>query len=301
MVTVTNPDRVLFPDDGLTKQDVVGYYEMVADVMLPHLEDRPVTIHRFPKGIAGKGFMQKNAQDYFPDNIGRVELPKRGGVTNFPVIRDAEGLAYLANLGAIAFHVPMSRIGSLYSPDRFVVDLDPEEGDVAAVRTAARITRDMLAELGLDTTPMATGSKGYHLVARLDESVPSSDVSFAAQGIAWMLAEANPELMTTEFRKINRKGRVFIDWMRNGPMATGVAAYSLRARPGASVAAPLSWDEIDSTPPDHWKLTTMRGRLEVPDPIIAMPQQSMAACVDAVRQRLSDRGVELPTFDRFRS
>lgn len=301
MFEVTNPDRVLFPDDGLTKQDVVDYYISVADLMLPHLAERPVTIQRFPNGIGAKGFMQKNAQDYFPDNIGRIELPKRDGVTNFPVIRDTEGLAYLANLGAIAFHVPMSRIGSLFAPDRFVIDLDPEQGELAAVRTAALNTRALLSELGLETTPMATGSKGYHLVARLDASVSSDDVSTTAHGIAWMLADAHPEELTIEFRKVNRRGRVFVDWMRNGPMATGVAAYSLRARPGAPVAMPITWDELATTPPEYWRLTTIAHRLDTPDPIMELPVQSISACVDAVRRRLDERGVELPTFDRFRS
>jgi len=301
VVDVSNPDKVLFPEAGYTKLDVVGYYVAVADRMLPHIVDRPLTIHRFPNGIGAKGFMQKNAQDYFPDNIGRIELPKRDGVTNFPVVRDAEGLAYLANLGAIAFHVPTSRIGSLRSPDRFVLDLDPDEGDVVAVQAAALAARELLTGLGLDTTPMTTGSKGYHLVARLDLSVQSDDVSHAAQGIAWLLAHAHPEHLTTEFRKANRKGRVFIDWMRNSPMATGVAAWSLRARRGAPVATPIAWNELATTEPNHWNMRSIPERLEAGDPILAMPEQSIRRCADAVDERLGDLEIDLPRFDRFRS
>lgn len=301
MVEVSNPDKVLFPTDGLTKRDVVDYYLAVADRILPHLEDRPVTIHRFPNGIGAKGFMQKNAQDYFPDFIGRIELPKRGGVTNFPVIRDADGLAYLANLGAITFHVPTSRIASLYEPDRFILDLDPDAGDVAAVRSAAGKARALLAELGLETTPMATGSKGYHLVARLSADVEMDAVARTAQGIAWLLATDHPDELTVEFRKAKRKGRVFVDWMRNNPMATGVAAWSLRARPGAPLATPLTWDELATTAPDEWTLQTVGTRLESPDSILAMPPRSIGPVVTAVADRLEARSIELPTFDRFGS
>lgn len=301
MVEISNPDKVLFPDSGLTKADVVGYYVDVAPRMLPHIEDRPITIQRFPNGIAAKGFMQKNAQDYYPDNIGRIELPKSDGVTNYPIVNDVEGLAYLANLGAITFHAPTSRTGDLYAPDRFLLDLDPDAGDVAAVKEAARTARQFLEELGLRTTPMTTGSKGYHLVARLDAAVNYDAVSRAAQGIATVLAADHPETLTIEFRKANRKGRVFLDWMRNHAMATGVAAWSLRPRKGATVAMPITWDELNDTPPDRWTLHNARERLETEDPIQAMPEQSFQSCADAVEAILDERALELPTFDRFRS
>lgn len=285
----------------MTKSDVVGHYLRVADRMLPHLAGRPVTLQRFPDGIAAKGFMQKNAPSYFPGNIGRIELPKKDGVTLFPVVEDAAGLAYLANLGTITFHMPTVRLPNLGQPDRFAIDLDPPENEAGAARWAARRVGDMLGGLGVASLPMATGSKGYHVVVKIVPEAGHERVARFAHALAVLLAQRHSAELTTEFRKKNRRGRVFIDWMRNAPMATGVAPWSLRPRPSAPVAVPLTWDEIDHVAPDQWTLSSLEERHDGADPLIEAEAVSLLAAIEATERLLVDQGIELPEFDRFRS
>ncbi len=301
MTEISSPDKVIFPADGLTKADLVGHYRTVAERMLPHVAGRPLTLHRFPNGIGAKGFLQKNAADYFPDSIERVEVPKKDGVTRYPVVRDAAALAYLANLGTVTFHVWTSRLPDLDRPDRLVFDLDPPAGEAAAAAAAARVVRGYLADLGLATAPMTTGSKGYHVVTTLDGGASFRDTARFGQASAALLAAAEPDLLTDEFKLAKRDGRVFVDWLRNTGGATGVAAWSLRARSGAPVAVPFPWDELDRTPPQRWKLDTVAAALDRSDPILALTPQALAPALSAVEERLERHGIELQQFDRFRS
>ncbi len=296
-------DRVIYPDDGLTKQDVVDYYDRVSSAMLPHIEGRPLTLQRFPQGIAEKGFMQKNAAAHFPESIERLEVPKQdGGTTTYPVVLQAGDIPWLANQGTVTFHVWTSRLPHLGRPDRILFDLDPPEGgDPRQVAEAARMVRADLEEIGIPTVPMSTGSKGYHLVTRVEPEVDGERVAPACQGLAAWLSRRHPEELTDEFRKAKRRGRVFVDWLRNQPHQTGVAAWSLRARSGAPVAVPFTWDRLGETPPDRWRLATIEEALAQGDPLADVTPIDPTPVIDAVYELLAQEGIEPSTFDRFRS
>lgn len=303
MLVVSNADRVVFPEVGLTKGDVVRYGERIAPRALVHAMDRPLSIRRFPKGLAGAGFFQKNVPPHYPQSIGRVTIPRQGGATHYPIVRSAEHLPYLANQGAIELHVPTVRVTELDHPDRVILDLDPPEGALALVRRAALLAREMLAELGLETAPLATGSKGYHLVAAVRPSVDAGSMASTMQKVGALLAARHPDTMTTAFRIALRGQRVFVDWLRNRPAATGIAAYSLRARPRATVAAPCTWSELDTTPPDAFTLADAERLLDRPDTIAALAERPAdpAPFVAAVDAAFEGAGLVLEPFDRFRS
>ncbi|MBX3232128.1 MAG: non-homologous end-joining DNA ligase [Labilithrix sp.] len=309
MVAVSNADRVVFPAIGRTKGDVVAYYERIAPRALPHLLARPLSLRRFPKGLAGPGFFQKNVPAHYPPTFGRFEAPRqprRGekapGITSYPVITEAEHLPYVANQGAIELHVTTSRIEDITHPDRVVIDLDPPEGaDVALVRRAAHLARDVVGTLGLETTPVATGSKGYHLVARLAPSIDAEDLALAMHRAAAILAEAHPDTLTIAFRTALRGERVFVDWLRNRTMATAIAPYSLRAKPRASVATPLTWAELDSVAPDTFTIADLERLLERDDPLAALPPSDARRFANNVETMFNAAGIVLERFDRFRS
>lgn len=303
MVEVSNAGRVVFPEIGATKGDVVAYYEALAGRILPHVAGRPLSIRRFPKGLAGPGFFQKNVPAHYPSSIARCEVPRRAGaVTVYPVIGEPEHLAYLANQGAIELHVPTSRAGE-EAPDRLVVDLDPPAGALDRVRRAAALVRDALGELGLESALVATGSKGYHVVAPIAPAVTGFAIEEAAQKLATLLAAAHPDELTVSYRIANRGDRVFIDWLRNHPMASAVAPYSLRARPRASVAAPLAWDELERAAPGDLTIADRARLLERPDPLerLASRPGDGASFVAKVSERFERSGLVLEPFDRFRS
>lgn len=294
---VTNPDKVLFPDDGITKLQVVSYYESVADVMVPHLVGSPLTLQRFPDGIGKQGFMQKNASKHFPESIETVEVPKEGGTTNHPLCDSSEDLMYLANQGTITFHIWTARLPDLDRPDRLVLDLDPPEGSPPP-REATLAARSVMEEVGLSPGLMATGSKGYHVVARIEPENDYETVGRASQLLAGLLAAREPDLMTLEFRKKKRGDRVFVDWLRNRRAQSGVAPWSLRPRPGAPAAVPIEWDDLDDTPPDRWSIANMADRAGLPDP---WPSPG-ALSLQAVETLAEQEGVTADEpFDRFRS
>ncbi|HSJ36380.1 MAG TPA: non-homologous end-joining DNA ligase [Acidimicrobiia bacterium] len=262
---VSNPDKVMYPADGYTKAEVVGYYQAVAAVMLPHLEGRPLTLQRYPNGIHGNGFMQKNASSHFPASIERVEVPKEGGTTNHPLISSADDLAYLANQGTITFHIWTSRLPDLERPDRLVLDLDPPDGG-GPPREPARVARSVLDEVGLDSGLMTTGSSGFHVVAAIRPEHDFETVGHLARLLAGVVAAQMPDSATTEFLKKNRKGRVFIDWLRNRWAQSAVSPWALRPLDGAPVAMPIDWEELDAADPRGWDLESAPTRAEQPDP-----------------------------------
>jgi bifunctional non-homologous end joining protein LigD len=298
---VTHPDRVVFPDDGITKGEVVAYYQFVADRMLPFIAGRALSVERFPQGIGGKGFMQKNAPDHYPEDlVGRHEVPKEGGGTTiYPVVDSAEGVAYFANFGVITFHVPSVLIEDEEHPDWVIWDLDPPPDRVDLVREAAAALRSILEDHGIPTYPLASGSKGYHLRARLEPTLDIEDVAGLARGIAALAEAAHPDLMTVAFRKADRGDRVFVDWLRNSGRSTSVVPWSLRPRPGAPVAAPLSWEELASVAPDGIRLRTVDERLGA-DPWADQEPVDLAPEVETVERAVADAGIELEQFDRFR-
>ena len=291
---VSNADRVLFPKAGVTKGDVVAHYYRVAPHMLPHLLDRPLTLVRHPRGIAAKGFFQKNVAKHYPEDlIGRIEMPRREGVTMHPAASTADALAYLANQGTIEFHVPLATKHDRWRPDRLVFDLDPPDSGGAGAREAAWACKELFDELGIETTPMTTGSKGYHVVARL---LPTESMTRTAHKLAAILLHRHRDLLTNEFLKENRGGRVLIDWMRNTGLATVVAPWSLRARAGAPVAIPITWDELNDTASDAF---TINDTLDRPDCLLTLTPVDPAPLIQTVDQIIDEQGIELEYIDRF--
>jgi len=244
-VAVSSLDKVLFPDIGLTKGDLIAYYHEAAHLILPHLADRPLVMHRFPDGIEGQGFFQKEVSDYFPDWIERVTVRKEGGTVTHAVCSDQASLVYLVNQNMITPHVWLSRTDKLHHPDRLVFDLDPSGLDFEPVREGARAFRDLLRELGLDSYLMTTGGRGLHVVTPLDRKAEFKTVRGFARAVADLLAARDPRRFTTESRKEQRKGRVFLDYLRNGYAQTVVAPFGVRARPGGPVAMPIPWEQLD--------------------------------------------------------
>ncbi len=237
----------MFPDEGITKGELASYYETIAPVMLPHLCRRPITMERFHRGIDAPGFFQKDVSKGFPEWLERVEVPKHGGTVHHPIVTDTEGLLWLANQNSITIHVWPSRAPNLYQPDICVFDLDPSKtDDLKALRTAALSLRDLLDELGLPSWIKTTGSKGFHIAVPLDGKSDFGTVARFAHVVGQILVKRDPDNLTQEFSKVDRGGRILVDTGRNGYSATFAAAYTVRARPGAPVSAPCSWDEVES-------------------------------------------------------
>jgi bifunctional non-homologous end joining protein LigD len=262
-VEITHPEKVLFPDDGITKADLASYYERVSRWMLPHVEGRPLSLQRFPDGIARQGFFHKDVPDYFPAFVRRVEVAKSGGTVTHAVAQDVDTLVYLANQNTITPHVWLSRADRLRQPDRLVFDLDPAGGDFAAVRRAARWTGDLLRELDLVPFAQVTGSKGIHVWVPLRRRADFDDVKAFAREAAAVLAAQHLDELTVEFRKEKREGRILVDVMRNAYAQTAVPPYAVRPRPGAPVATPLAWDELSDSRlrPDRWTIRNVLRRL----------------------------------------
>jgi bifunctional non-homologous end joining protein LigD len=263
-VRLTHPDKVLFDDPGVTKAELAGYYAGVADVLLPHVADRPLSLQVFPSGISRPGHFMKNVPSYFPDWIGRAKLPKRGGTVTHPVVSSADGLRMLVQHNAITLHAPTARLDRLDRPDRFVVDFDPSGGDdaFADVVRGAGLAGRLLRDAGLEPFAMVTGSRGVHVVAPLRRESPYGDVLDMGRSLAAAIVAAEPDTFTTEFLKDNREGRVFVDVLRNRPAQTAVVPYSVRAKPGAPVATPVAWEELDDLGSARaWTLRTIPERL----------------------------------------
>jgi bifunctional non-homologous end joining protein LigD len=301
-VTVSNADRVVFPEDGLTKGDVAAYYETVSDVLLCFVADRALTVERYPRGIGDEGFMQKNAPEHLTaETIGRHEVPKDGGGTTvYPVVRDREGILAFANLGVITFHVPPSTIEDPDHPDWVIWDIDPPAGRFDLARAAALALQETLDSFDVTTGLMTSGSNGYHLRSRLDGSVKAETVAGLARALAALAAHDHPSLLTLAFRKSEREGRVFVDWLRNAPYSTSVSPWSLRPRPGAPVAMPIGWAEIDAIDPNTVRLRDAPARLEA-QPWAGLERLEMGVLAQPVEEALRKNEIVLQPFDRFRS
>jgi bifunctional non-homologous end joining protein LigD len=243
---ISHPDKVLFPETGMTKAELVEYYVRVAEVMLPHVRGRPISMERYPDGITGGHFYQKEVPDYFPEWIPRVPVYVKEEGVDQPQVAcdDAATLAYVAEQACLTPHIWLSRRGRLNNPDKLVFDLDPPGEDFEAVRDGARAIREMLGEAGLESFVMTTGSKGLHVAVPLDGKDDFEAARDWARRLAEELARREPKRFTTETLKKERRGRLFLDYLRNAYAQTSVAPYALRARPGAPVAAPLSWEEL---------------------------------------------------------
>ncbi|MBM7771122.1 bifunctional non-homologous end joining protein LigD [Actinokineospora baliensis] len=251
---LTNLDKVLYPEDGFTKGDVIDYYSRVAPALAPHLVDRPVTFRRFPDGVAKAGFFEKNASRHSPDWIRTVTIETPGSTTgaeslDFALLGDLPSLVWAANLAGLELHVPQWTVGprgAKRSPDRLVFDLDP--GSPATVVECCEVAlrlREALVEDGLDVVAKTSGSKGMQLYAAVTTSSPTRTSDYA-KSLAEQLEREMPRLVVSRMAKNLRRGKVFIDWSQNNPNKTTVAPYSLRARPEPTVSTPLTWAEVES-------------------------------------------------------
>jgi bifunctional non-homologous end joining protein LigD len=258
IVETSSDDRRVFPDDGLTKADVIEYYRRVAPFMLPYLAGRPLTMHRFPGTIYDGGFFHQNAPQHFPEWIRRVTVEKQDGHIEHVVCDSPATLVYLANQNCLTPHVWLSTTEHLQRPDRLIFDLDPLADEFEPVRRGAVALRHLLGELGLESFVMTTGSSGLHVTVPLDATLAFDDVRAFARDVAVALVRHEPDELTFEQRKEKRQGRVFVDTLRNAYGQTAVPPYAVRARPGAPVAAPLAWDELDD-PTLHPRIFTVQN------------------------------------------
>ena len=288
-VVISHPDKVLFPDDGISKGELAGYYEAIAPAMLPHIRARPVTMERYPNGLNGQGFLQKDVVRGFPEWLERVEAPKRGGTVHYPLVTGERSLLWLANQNCITPHVWTSRAPELYQPDLCVFDLDPSEDDATVLRSAALALRTLLEEVGLQSWPKTSGSKGFHIVVPLDGKARMDQAAAFAYEVAEVLVSRDPDHLTLEFSKAQRGGRILVDTRRNDWAATFAAAYAVRARAGAPVSAPCTWDEVESgaVSPQTFNLRNMAERLDAVGELWSdMPKhaRSLGRAIQKVRQ-----------------
>jgi bifunctional non-homologous end joining protein LigD len=289
-IELKNLDKPFFPDADITKGNVVDYYRDIALTILPHLEDRPLTLQRFPDGIGEEGFYQQDRPDYFPDWIADVALERAGesgeGPVHHVLCNNVAALVYLANQGVITLHGWLSQADRPKHPDSLIFDLDPPDDDFDAVRYAARRVGELMEEIGLMPHVMTTGSRGLHVLAPLDAKADFDAVRGLGRAMAEHLADAHPDRLTLEQRKDKRKGRLYLDVMRNTYGHTAVVPYSLRAKPGAPVATPLDWDELERSDlgPRSYNLRNIRQRLfQKDDPWRTMRRH--AASAERARER----------------
>ncbi len=280
-IAVSSTERVVFPEARVTKGDVAEYYGAMADRILACAADRPVSLVRLPEGLEGERFFQRHAGKGFPDAVKVVEIEESDGKTAPYIYLDsAAGLVGAAQMGAVEFHVWGARRDRMDRPDRMVFDLDPDEGvDFAKVRDSAADIRDVLKRLGLESWPLLTGGKGVHVVVDLHRSSSWDTVKGFAQTFATHLAETEPARYTAKMSKKRRQGKIFVDWLRNERSSTAIAPFSLRARTGAPVAVPVTWDELAET--DSAAAFDIRAARERDWPGRPGPQRITEAVIDA--------------------
>jgi len=262
---LTHPDRVLYPEQGLTKADLARYYALVAERMLEHVAERPLMLVRCPEGAGAQCFHQKHPTRGISRDIVRVPIMENSGAsTEHMMVRDARGLIALVQVGALEIHTWGSRADQLDYPDQLTFDLDPDVGlPWPRMIEAARTVRKQLEALGLPCFLKTTGGKGLHIVTPIEPSTPWDDAKLFCRAVAELIVRAEPNKYVANISKAKRKGKVLIDYLRNGRGATAVAAYSTRARAGAPVAAPIGWNELtEKLRPDAFTIENMAARLK---------------------------------------
>jgi DNA ligase D len=273
-VTISNPDKLFFPEPGLTKGDVVAYYLDVAECALPHLRRRPFHMKRFPNGVDGEFFHQKRVPKGHPNYVGEVPVSfPSGHSTVFAVVDNAAALAWVANLGCIELHTWPSRVPEIELPDYLLIDLDPSaDGQWPYVREIALVVRKVMDELGLASYPKTSGATGFHIQAPIVPELPFPEVRRFAKALAEEVERrvGDQEVATTTWRVAERRG-VFVDFGQNARDRTIACAYSVRPTPDARVSAPLRWDEVPTVDPAEFTVETMRDRIAaVGDPTAGM-------------------------------
>ncbi len=291
-VEVSSPEKVLYPDDGITKADLIAYYRQMAKHMLPYLVDRPIAMERYPDGLDGERVFQKNVPRYFPDWISRVRIAKQRGSLQHVLVDSPATLVYLANQACITVHAFLSKADRLHYPDQLMFDLDPPGNEFQlACRVALDLRRLLEEELRLPTFVKTSGGDGLHLVVPLNRAENFDAVRSFARDVGRLLARRNPDRVTVEQRKQKRGERLFVDVMRNAYAQTAVPPYVVRARRSAPVATPLDWEEVrdPSLQPDRFILRTIFDRLaRRPDPWknIGRRARSLSSARERLKQLL---------------
>jgi bifunctional non-homologous end joining protein LigD len=261
-ITITNPDKVLYPESGIRKIELVRYYETVAEHMLPFVSDRPLTLVRCPEGITNC-FYQKHIEGTVPDAIRKIPIREGDEVSEYASVTSAAGLVALAQLGVLEIHAGGSRRNDLERPDRFTIDLDPDP-DVPWLRVVEAVldVRGFLGELGFDSFLKTTGGKGLHVVVAITPERGWDEVKEFTRSVAQAIASEQPNRYTLSISKEKRRGRILLDYLRNGRGATAIEAWSTRARPGAPVALPVRWEELaEGLQSDRYTLRNVPERL----------------------------------------
>jgi bifunctional non-homologous end joining protein LigD len=265
-VRLTNPDKVLYAESGITKLDLAEHYMAVGERMLPLIEGRPLTIVRCPSGYENC-FYQKHFDDAIPDGIERVRIAEQDGMANYGTVRSLAGVLGLVQLGVLEIHTWGAHVDRVERPDRFTIDLDPDPSvEWERVVQAARAIRLVLDELGLRSFVKTTGGKGLHVVAPIDRRSGWDEVKAFTEAVCALVAEAAPDEYTLNVSKAKRRGRILLDFLRNARGSTAVEAYSTRAREGATVALPVDWDELEEVRSDAFRVGGLADRLAAPDP-----------------------------------
>ncbi|HEV8712411.1 MAG TPA: non-homologous end-joining DNA ligase [Candidatus Binatia bacterium] len=291
-VKITHPGKVLFPEDGITKRDVIDYYRRIASWILPHLRGRPLAMERYPDGIDKSGFFHKAAPSYYPDWIKTVTVKKVGGTVRHVVCDDAATLVYLANQACVTPHIWLSRVDKLDYPDQLVFDLDPSGDSFEPVKAAAQSLQELLNHLNLPAYLKTTGSRGLHVAVPLKRSEGFDSVRAFARELARIVVSQEPGQRTLEQRKNRRRGRVFVDTNRNAYAQTMAPAYAVRARRGAPISVPLDWNELwrKDLRPDGVTIRSVCDRLDkVRDPWTDFWRRSVS--LSRARQKLEQLNV----------
>ncbi len=252
-IAISSPDRIIFPELGLTKKDLADYYATIEQLIMVDVVDRPITLIRFPSGRTGESFFQKHDKGTFGPHVKQIPIEEKDGhFEDYLYFDDIRGLLACVQMGTIEFHGWGSKVDNIEYPDRLVFDLDPDVGlDFGNVKEAAQLLRELLQGLGLKSWPLLSGGKGLHVVVPLDASADWPAVKSFADRFSRAISQAEPKMFTANIRKEQRKGRIFLDWLRNQRGATAVMPYSARGREGAPVSAPIAWSELDEYDRGH--------------------------------------------------
>lgn len=243
-IEITHPDKLLFPENAITKKEVCEYYARIADFLLPFVKERPLTLRRYPDGIDSDGFYNKHAPDYFPDFIQRLTVPMEEAHMQMVAANTATELVYLAGQNTIEFHMALSKIDDIKKPDQLIFDFDPSDGDFEKVRTSALILKELLDSWDVPSFVKTTGSRGVHVHIPIIRNESFKETKLIAKKIAAKLHAECKNLTTLEQRKNKRGDKVFIDYLRNDYAMTAIVPYSLRAHREAPIATPIEWVEL---------------------------------------------------------
>jgi bifunctional non-homologous end joining protein LigD len=263
-IRISHPDRVVYPDSGITKLDVALYYQAVGDWIVPHVRGRPLTLVHCPEGLKGECRFMKHSKLWGPDVIRRIKIQEKTKVGEYMIADTIKSVVGLAQMGILEIHTWNSTDRAIEKPNRIVIDLDPGENvGFPEVVGAAKLVRKVLASLGLECFPKTTGGRGLHVVAPLTPRADWSECLDFARSVSSAIERSNPDLFTTQFAKSGRESKILLDYLRNNRTNTSIAAYSTRARPGATVSVPLTWSEVKpSLNPLLFTINTVRQRLK---------------------------------------